>query len=140
MSFHQTPEDIIKNATAEQRILWNDIFLRYGEKIGIRQLSYIGVILGSEFLTYSVNKMYFALDFVVSGIPTAASATVGYVFFYNEANALTFTFSNNSAVWDATAAVLKQSANSGVLHNILFSRIVSQAHLQISFIGYRLSI
>lgn len=138
MNFHQTPEEIINHATAEQRILWNHIFLRFGENVAIQQLYFLGPSAGIEFATYSANKMYLALSLAISGV-SPASATLGEAAIYNEANVLSFIICENMPVWDTTAAALKYSQNAVHFGNILFSRITVSS-LRIKFIGYRLSI
>ena len=66
MNYHQTPEDIIKSASPEQRLLWNFIFLNFGVNISISQFFYIGGIAGSELTTYNANKLYLAYDLTIS--------------------------------------------------------------------------
>jgi hypothetical protein len=140
-NFHQTPEQIIKNATAEQRILWNSIFLKFGETIGISQFNYTGPNVGTEFLTYSANKLYFALQMSIFSSSGPASASYGQAQLFDETNTLMFLATNNAPVWDATAAALKYSVNIIELKNLLFSRFAVVAAIGgIHFIGYRLAI
>lgn len=143
MSFnlHQTPEEIIKAATPEQRVLWNYIFLTFGERVSISQLNYSGVVAATEFLTYTARKLYLALEFGYSN--TIATNLIPLVNVYNEANAVKMILSNNThcVYWDATAAaaVVNNMGNSGVANNFYFSRIAPHATITyIKFIGYRL--
>jgi hypothetical protein len=140
MNLHQTPEQIINNATAEQRILWNYIFLLFGGKIALQLFYFQGAIAASEFLTYSANKIYFGLntDFGVTTYPWVATAS--YVNFYDQANAINFIGGESNGLWDATAAATKNFQTKMFLNNILFSRLASFGYTHIKFIGYRLSI
>jgi len=139
MNFPQTPEEIIKNASAEQRISWNYIFLRFGAKIGISQFYFHEGIAGSEFLIYSANKLYLALDLTFYG-SSGMNAVVGYVTLYNEANAIRSISQNSMLSWDATAAAFKYISNNVYDKNLCFSRIVATVYGGIKFCGYRLSI
>ena len=140
MNYHQTPEDIIKAATPEQRILWNSIFLKYGDKIALQQLYFCGAIAGTEFLTYSANKMYMAMSVESSFVTSQVAITYCFNEFYNEANAVFYTEVNVAPAWDTTAAIMKFSNNNAKTTNILFSRIALTSYTRMKFIGYRLGI
>lgn len=140
MNFHQTPEEIINNATAEQRILWNSIFLSFGEKIGMSQLNYKGAVAATEFLNYSINKLYFCIRLRVGYDTATAGAQAGLLRLYNNANTIDLIMQNNNPVWDATAAAIKYNIVSFDITNCLFSKIVLIGYQSIQFIGYRLSI
>lgn len=138
--FHQSVEDILKAATPEQRLMWNYIFLRWGERIPISQLFYVGSSAGTEFLTYSASKLYvcYSLRFAGSNVAQSSVQNIG---FYNELNALHFVNANNYAFWDATAANFVMGKNESESTNLYFSRIViNSVASQIRFIGYRISI
>jgi hypothetical protein len=137
MNLHQTPEEIIKAATPEQRILWNDIFLRYGDRLAISQFFFQGSYAGSEFNTYAANKLYFCLDCFLtrSTLQTVFPTT----YFYDAANGVNITTNNNSLVWDTTGAAIRYGMNDLNVKNFVFSRIVTD-YSGIKFIGYRLGI
>lgn len=140
MNFHQTPEEIINSATAEQRILWNYIFLHFGEKIGLQQFYYSGAIPASEFLIYSATKMYLGLYLIFGSHGVAQTGVNGTIEFFDQANATQGLRGNNYPVWETTAAVLKYSAGAFIISNMLFSRLVATMYGSMTFIGYRLSI
>lgn len=140
MNYHQTPEDIIRAATPEQRILWNYIFLRFGEKIALQQVFYYGNLAGSEFLIYSANKLYIALQLSLTFTLGAANATASYVSFFNELNVLATGGNAVQPAWDTTAAAYKYGNNDYNSKNEVFARILATNYSQIKFIGYRLGI
>ena len=136
--FHQSVEDILKAATPEQRLLWNYIFLRFGERVPISQLFYIGT--AGEFTLYNANKLYvsYSLDIQSNG---AAVAGLPNVVLYNELNAVHATIGNSFGYWDATAAAARYGGNHISLSNYWFSRIlINGGYSQIRFIGYRIGI
>lgn len=141
MNFHQTPEEIIKHATAEQRILWNDIFLRYGEKVAIQQYHYCGTLgAAQELKVYSARKLYFALDLKFGHSSGHIIDLVGYIItFYDAANVACFSAHKNSIAWNTTTAALNYIPHLILLKNITFSRVVTFYDM-IDFTGYRLSI
>lgn len=139
MNFHQSTEEIINTATAEQRIVWNSIFLQYGEKIGLQQFTYSGPIPNSEFLIYSAAKMYLGL-FIIFGSHGAAQAPNCNIEFFNKANGSQGLIGNSIPVWDTTAAALKYTAGIFNIASILFSRIIATTYGFVVFNGYRLSI
>jgi hypothetical protein len=141
MFYDQTTADIIKNASPNARIVWNYLFLRFGDRIGIAQLLYIGPVAGTEFLTYNINKLYFALEFGYSySAASTGVANPAATLFYNELNVQYYMLHNNGIVWDTTAAALKYSVKNTSIENIYFGRIVVNIANYIKFDGYRLNI
>ena len=136
--FHQSIEDILKAATPEQKLLWNYIFLRFGERVPITQLYYAGAL--GEFSLYNANKLYvaYSLDLQSNG---ASVAGFPNVVLFNELNAVHASISNIAAYWDATAAAVRFGGNNISLSNYWFSRIlINGGYSTIRFIGYRISI
>jgi len=138
--FHQSVEDILKAATPEQKILWNDIFLRFGERIAISQFYFCGALVGSELATYVARKMYLALSFSAATVNRGtAVANAASITTYDESNAINFYLHHNSAVWDATAAALRYSGINPKCNNLLFSRVAFSSLELVQFIGYRIT-
>jgi hypothetical protein len=128
----------LRAASPEQKIIWNNIFLRWGENVAISQLFYQGVLGGREFNLYFANKMYFALDVCASnhGVPTNTRANLT---FYDETNTESFVARDT----DIEYAILPEwyySGNILYLKNFLFSRAVPGEYGYFRFIGYRLTI
>lgn len=137
--YHQSVEDILKAATPEQRLLWNYVFLRWGERIAISQFHYYGAPGGVELATYSANKIYFAYQINISAYSTLG-ANAPQLILYNEANAAKFYLEKNVVMWDATAAAARFTAQSNTINNILFSRWAAITMPFAEFIGYRIAI
>ncbi len=138
MRLHQTPEEIIKSASPEQKIMWNNLFLRYGERLSLSPLYYIGIHAGSEFITYKVGTMYVAYSLVPSGTG-AAGVTPTLVTLYDESNNVSNYINGQNALFDQTANVNEYAARYTNAENIVFSRAVVQNYTAIKFIGYRLT-
>ena len=141
MNMHQSVEDILKTASPEQRLLWNYIFLRWGERVPVSQLFYEGTTgAAGELAVYSANKIYIAYEFEMDGAAAAQVAPI-YVQFFNEANAFFQTIANNAAFWDTTAAAPKYLNNNARKQNFYFSRLAAGAVASnIKFIGYRIGV
>lgn len=136
--YHQNIEDIIRSATAEQRILWQQIRLICGENAAVRQIHFNGASGGTEFATYTTGKLYYALkiSFHGSGSPLA---NPGYIVRYNENNAITDYMQQNIMGWDVTAAAFRYIACSFTLENIYFSRLLLSTYSSICFSGFKIT-
>jgi len=132
----QSIDDIIKNATPEQKVLWQAIRQITGENAAIQQLNYIGTIAGSEFLTYSANKLYLSLELKFGS--GAISAGAAGVQLYNPVNIVSFICGDNSIAWNATGAVMNYISNIIEVKNIIFSRLVAGNYIYMSFTGFKI--
>jgi hypothetical protein len=137
MNYHQTPEEIINNASPEQRILWNYLFLKFGQNISLSQFVFVGAVIGSPLQTYNARIIYFALSLEFSG--SVADNAAGLSTFYDENNAGLFQLKNNSPYWNTTGADVVIHKNNAIAKNIYFSRVLSN-YGEMSFLGYRLGI
>lgn len=134
--FHQSIEDILKAATPEQKIIWNDIFLRFGERCAVSQFQYTGP--GGELLTYVARKIYFAITIINNN--SSPGAGFSGLSFYDENNILNFNANFMNVYWDATAAAVRHLAVPMKYENFLFSRLALNGTVtQIRFIGYRIT-
>jgi hypothetical protein len=134
---HQNLEEIITSANSEQKILWNEILLRFGEKIAVRPIYYEGAITGSEFATYIANKTYLSLYSVVT-TQGYGSSSPWYVELYNHLNASKAIYSNNVCYWDATAAAARFVGNTLELKNVYFHRLDKINYTTLIFKGFRI--
>lgn len=118
-NFHQSVEEIVKAASPEQKILWNDIFLRFGQHIAVRQFVFYGDAVGTRLFTYDARTLYFLYEFncyYESGV----AATFNYVVMYDELNAAEFYLVTSMPY--ALAAVNYMPVDR-VINNVTFSRI-----------------
>jgi len=136
--FHQSVEDVLKAATPEQRLLWNYVFLRWGERVPVSQYVYTGQLAGSELAIYSANKLYVAYSMLLSSNTDTLGASTQSSIVYNELNVEIHRLSNARPIWDATAAAARYVHNTIQVNNLLFARISSGT--QVRFIGYRIAI
>lgn len=133
--FHQSVEEILKAATPEQRLLWNDIFLKFGERCAISQYVFTGLLGGSRFASYTARRIFVSYECVLTtNFPL--TATSSNLAIYDENNAAIYSAGNLIPVWDVTAAAMRYIQNPVDLNNIYFSRIVQGSYLWIKFIGY----
>jgi hypothetical protein len=106
----------------------------------ITPLFYQGVIVGSEFVTYSAKKLYVALSLNVSSNSSLGDHPCGLELF-DKANILNAGYNNSNV--DAYAFYHFNDIN---IDNIIFSRLLSDdgfgnpAYLQMRFIGYKITI
>lgn len=96
-----------------------------------------GISTGMEFLTYSANKLYFALE--CEAVYSSAQAVANYslITFYNETNAASFYWEGLNAVYDG--AGVKYSNTPAHVQNVYFSRVVLGIYFNFKFIGYKLT-
>lgn len=140
MNYHQTIEEILATSTPEQKIIWNYLFLRYGERISIRQFYYSGSTAGTDINVYSANKIYFAYKILASCNAVAQSAITSFVSLYDDANNMDLTFGNNPAFWDTTAAAFKVIVQQTQVENVIFSRLAVAMHNFVKVTGYQIGI
>lgn len=138
-NIYQSVDEIIKNSSAEQRVIWQQIRLITGENASVQQFYYCGPIAGTEFLTYSVNKLYFAFNckFGYSSVNLGASG--GNINIFNEANVASMYLQNTFAIWNATGAAPNFGYNLIDVNNIYFSRILQSQYTYMSFTGVKFS-
>jgi hypothetical protein len=128
------------NANPEQNILWEKAITLLAGVQTITPLFYQGVIVGSEFVTYSAKKLYVALSLNVSSNSSLGDHPCGLELF-DKANILNAGYNNSNV--DAYAFYHFNDIN---IDNIIFSRLLSDdgfgnpAYLQMRFIGYKITI
>lgn len=137
-NFHQSTEEIIKNATAEQRIIWNQLFLMCGDRMSIAQLSYQGASAGSEFVTYRARRLFFALQVSFGHTNGAGQTNQPVITLHNAADAAFFYLPLSTGFWNGTTAALNYLPTYFESHNLWFSRLVLSVYGAMSFIGYRI--
>lgn len=135
--FHQSVEDILRAATPEQKIVWNDLFLRYGQNASISQYYFRGAAAGTELATYVARKMYFGIS-LTADYTNGIWGAPAVLQLYNEANANIFNAVSNVPVYDVTAAVMRWYGNTVLIKNVVFSRLALVSYTNVIFIGYRI--
>jgi len=132
---------LLKNATPEQAILWNSIFLAFGDKIAISQLYYLGQMGGTEFSIYNANKMYLCLDswFTVDSGQAEDAARFSAII-YDRNNVESGSLNNTAMSYNTTTPAMLFLSNTIKAQNYIFSRLAFQNLFYMKFIGYRLSI
>lgn len=138
-NIHQSVDEIIKAASQPEKILWQQARLITGEYGAIQQLYFCGSFAGTEFLTYSANKLYLAIELEISG-SSSQIATTPLATLYNTANAVEHYLSNMGVYWDATAAALRMTPFVVKTNNVLFSRLaITGSYITLKFIGYKIA-
>lgn len=136
--FHQSIEDIIKTASPEQKILWNYIFLRFGERLSVSQFVYEGLAAGNECLTYTAGKLYFAYQLTLAPLTAGINLIPAAHLLYDENNVLKFSLNSNTAMYDTTAAAVRYNLMARQFVNLVFSRIDVNGAGRFSVVGYRI--
>lgn len=129
-----------KNATVEQKILWNHAKTKIAYTT-ITPIFYQGGVAGSEFVNFFASKLYIALEVVLSNDTAVGAGVPCGVYLYNELDALASYNFNLSTYWDPTVtAVQKNVSNQLEIKNTYFSRLFVNNYAYIKFIGYRLNV
>jgi hypothetical protein len=106
--------------------------------LNVEPLFYQGAIAATEFLVYSVNKLYLAY---ILGIDWAnQNVSQINLTIYNEANTLSYTLANNYSVYNVANTNSYQYNNEIEKKNIYFSRIISNNCPNMLFNGYRITL
>jgi hypothetical protein len=101
-------------------------------------LVYQGVIAATEFLVYSVNKLYIAYE-LSTAIVTAAAA-LPYFIIYDENNTDIFYSSNMIVTFTNVGTPVDFVGNYIEIYNYYFSRLSVVGVSQIKFNGYRITL
>jgi len=132
-----------RSARAESFIAWKAVntIARGLGAVAYTELYYSGLILGSEFVTYDVNKLYFCLSIQLGG-STGTSTNSPSLVAYDEANNAHQIYRFGNMAWDVTGAQMIYNMNSAPrIQDIWFSCLSQNTLLTyMDFRGYRLDI
>jgi hypothetical protein len=140
--------NLLDNATPSQKIIWNDLFLRFGNTISIKQFFYQGSLWNAEyeFNFYQARKWYFAYELKVY-VDTWAFPSFTRIDF-NEDNIGTLIFSTYKGfpVYDpGIPGILYSVSEPYSYKNVVFNNIqliggeaIGNAYT--TFVGYRIGI
>lgn len=136
-NIHQSVDEIIKESSPAQKILWQQIRLITGENAAIRQTYYNGALVGSEFNTAgNPRRIYLAYNMYLNH-NTAVTLVTDCVFGIDS-----MSFKNIALAWNATAAAFQWMPLTINVQNVMFSQITSAFGgntSQILFTGYRIA-
>lgn len=138
-NIHQSVDEIIKQSSPAQKILWQQIRLITGENAAVQQMYFLGALAGTPFLTYVARTLYIAYELAIGGNVYSSSST--YTRLYNENNILVFTMpEGQNTYWNTTttAPVRDNLTIKSEINNVYFSRLVVSAHTDLKFIGYKI--
>ena len=137
-NIHQSIDEIIKAANPTQKLLWQQVRLIVGENSAVQQFSYMGAIAGSEFLTYSANKLYLALELWMGHGNISVNQFVHTL--YDQTNTVSYIDSACMPYYDGTAAAVRYMPISSKLDNVWFSRVATTGlYSYMKFLGYKLT-
>lgn len=137
-NYHQSPEDILKSATPEQKILWNYLFLLCGERMSIAQLFYQGPSAGTDFLTYRARRLFFALELQAGQTSGGGQLNSPLITLYDQTNVISLYIPSATGYWNGTTAALNYLPVAIETHNVYFSRILLSVYTYVKFVGYRI--
>lgn len=138
-NIHQSIDEIIKDSSAQEKILWQQVRLLAGENAFIRQLYYCGNIAGSDFLIADPHAWFLGLSVQFSTL-LPNSANFGFVRYHDQPGNVIFVGIKNLTYFDPVAAIENYSVITVYDNNILFNHITNQGYDLIKFIGYKISI
>ena len=139
-NIHQSIDEIIKSASPAEKVLWQQVRLISGENAAVQQLFYCGTIAAaSDFLAYSADKLFLALQLSFSGGTGQVSGSVHYAALNNRADVAWMYMANNNIGYDSTGAVMQYSSCYLSEKNVLFSRISAYGYNYMKFIGYKIT-
>lgn len=107
--------------------------------VNVEPLYFKGAIAASEFLIYAATKLYLCLELIGNMADTDHVAACSYVQTYNEANAVSGQHGDNGYT-HAPAGVDEYTPNDVIVHDLYFSRLVTQNYTYIQFNGFRITL
>lgn len=132
--------------TPQTDILIGNFYSTFDNRSGVNRrisnvepLHYSGAILGSEFLTYAVTKMYLCLSCFISYAANHGEIE-GYVIFNNAADAAAINVTNKTAYWESLGAKDEFIMNPILIENFYFSRLTYLIYSSIIFTGWRMTL
>lgn len=137
-NIHQSIDEIIKNASAVEKILWQQVRLLTGENASIRQLAFFGTnVTAIDFSTFETGKLFLCLEMECSYSAGVDNAFTDLVL-YSPTNVVSFRYNNWRPVWDTTAALVKAAQSHIKVTNQIFGRIDLNGNSYFKFIGYKI--
>lgn len=136
-NIHQSIDDIIRAATPEQKILWQNIRLLTGENAAVQQIHFMGLI-PADFTTYSANKLFLITKAVFSFSSMAPQNNPLRVQVYNEANQHLLSFQDAPVYYDTVANAARYEPATIEARDFYFSRIVTTFEY-VQLTGYKLT-
>jgi len=130
---YQTIDAIMEAATPEQLIIWNYLFLKFGDNIAVQQYYWKGT--GGDPMTYALGKMFFAYEFYASAL-SGVQASQGIVTFVDEGNVTEFIASDLAPWWNSTA--VNNFLKHIYLKNLAFASFSAAQYTTFMFWGYRI--
>jgi hypothetical protein len=143
-------ENLIATLNPEQAIFVQSFYNKFDidantphkKILNVEPIFYQGPILGSEFLTYSLNKLYMCLNNEID-THEVDDTTEPAIDLMDENNVLSFTMMNLAIAINALA-VITNHANNIVIQNCYFSHIaqhsITAPIINMKFIGYRITL
>lgn len=138
-NIHQSVDEIIKQSSPAQKILWQQIRLITGENAAVQQMYFLGAVAGTPFLTYVARTLYIAYELTAGGAIYTSSAA--YIRLHNENNVASLNISvGQNTYWNTTTTVpVRDNLTTQIdIQNVYFSRLIFSAHTELKFIGYKI--
>jgi hypothetical protein len=141
-------ENLLRPTTSPaQANFLNNFYVKFDSDIGLHKkilnvepLFYQGPMAGTEFLVYSINRLYLSLNSVISGQTYVVYIGGGEIELMDENNVTSFRL--NNYLFQYVSAVLELvTYNNYSIDNFYFSRIVPGViATYIKFDGYRITL
>jgi hypothetical protein len=143
---YQSLQNLLRPTTLPDTANFLDQFYTFFDSGGVHRkilnvepLYYYGDVTGTEFLVYSVNKLYICYSLNIS-TDSGANTPLPNVQFFNEANTSVGLLRNASTFFDGNASAVRYEANNAVINNIYFSRATFSLMYYWVFNGYRITL
>lgn len=107
--------EIMRSATAEQKIVWNDLYSKFGERLAVVPLYYSGVTESAPFYNLIARRIYFAYS-IQTGAAETKNALVPVIFDDENGNSVMYAYNR------AIAVSPQYNANALLIENIYFAR------------------
>jgi hypothetical protein len=137
-TYHQSIQEIIDAADPAQKLMWNYIFLTYGEKIAVSQFYIPWFIMSSEIGVFTARKMYFLYELTLMSHGTTLAAARNLQLYDPSNNSVNF-LARTSIAWNATTAAINYMESTASAKNLLIGRVNGDVALRAYGIGFRIN-
>jgi hypothetical protein len=129
-------EDILQCADPIQRLCWNEIFLRMGENVSIKQHVEMKISVDSDLVNEVPGRLWFAYQLDVSCF-LANEVTPDNPIVFLGTGSDGFQLSFRTAVFDQNAMLVVYASTHVTIKNVWFTALDITEPLYLSFKGFR---
>lgn len=136
MPYNQT--ELYKCATPETKLIFDHLYLKFGDSLSISRFCYTGVINSTFWLTFTARRLFLALYVSFGHGGAVLNTSSPQVSFYDETDTIFYQSNQSNIMMNDTLQLVRYNGMNIYERNIYFSRILKTHYDYINFIGYEI--